>query len=156
MMPTSGRVSGRRRRRKLHAFVEPHYFRGVCGAHGSMEQDLLNFSSWRRDCSHKTHAGAPICYLVDRDPGNDVEPWQEIENVLFERWLKSSTNCNRPDLVADLLDIVLDIVNLEVLVVAVLISPTIPGLLFSLPTLPWNLSQARSASFLHACAKLTH
>jgi hypothetical protein len=87
--------SMRRRRPRLRAFVEPKLMHGVCGVHGHAHIELLNFSSWQEDCSQKTHGGEPICYLVDKDPGNDAEPWQELEAVLFERWLASPSNCNQ-------------------------------------------------------------
>lgn len=85
-------VFPKRRRHRLHAFVDPLFFPGVCGASGALE--LLNFSTWKEDCSHVTNTGHPLCYLVDRDVHNDAEPWQELELVMFERWLASPHNCN--------------------------------------------------------------
>lgn len=79
----------RRGRRRFSAHVSTRFLPGaICGAVGSVE--LLNWTStWRTDCTQQVFGGDKLCYYVDDDPGNDAEPWQEIERVALERWMTS-------------------------------------------------------------------
>ena len=93
--------------RHFSVFASPAYLPDVCGSfrlesyappssarHASSLQ-LLNWTHWPLDCSYKSIEGTPLCYHVDPDVHNDAEPWQEIERVMFERWLALPQNCYR-------------------------------------------------------------
>jgi hypothetical protein len=81
-----------RRPHRWRSYVDPSFLPGVCNASGSLT--LLDVASWSKDCSQTSASGAALCYYVDRDPDNDAEPWQELELIMFERWLASESNCN--------------------------------------------------------------
>lgn len=87
-------------RRPLAAFVERTLMHGVCGVPAGDTLTLFNWTtSYPLDCSlHSNVNGKPVCYRVDRDEGNDAEPWQELEHILYERWLLPSSHVR---LVAD-------------------------------------------------------
>ena len=95
--------------RHFSVFASPAYLPDVCGSlrlesyappssarHASLQ--LLNWTHWPLDCSYKSIEGTPLCYHVDPDVHNDAEPWQEIERVMFERWLALPQNCYRDGL----------------------------------------------------------